>query len=59
MGGMALGSALIARWSRRIKQLLMTYVNVEVLIGAMGLLFHSAFVGVSAYSLDSIAADAQ
>lgn len=30
----------------------MTYVVVEVLIGVMGLLFHRAFVGIGAYSLD-------
>ena len=40
MGGMALGSALVARWSIRLRQLLLSYVIVEALIGAFGLLFH-------------------
>jgi len=44
MGGMALGSWLIARHSVRIRGLLRGYVLVEALIGLLGLLFHGLFV---------------
>lgn len=54
MGGMALGSALVARWSVRIRKLLLAYVAVEVLIGLFGLIFHRLFIVVSDYSLDTL-----
>src|SRR5476649_1558406 len=54
MGGMALGSALVARWSTRLRQLLLAYVIVETLIGAFGLVFHRVFVAASEYSLDTL-----
>jgi spermidine synthase len=44
MGGMALGSWLIAQYSARIRGLLRGYVIVEGLIGILGLLFHGLFV---------------
>src|ERR1700733_9213638 len=44
MGGMALGSWLIAQYSSRIRGLLRGYVIVEGLIGVLGLLFHGLFV---------------
>lgn len=43
MGGMALGSWVIARYSFRIRRLLLIYVLVEAVIGVLGLLFHSTF----------------
>ncbi len=54
MGGMALGSALVARWSSRLRQLLLAYVLVEALIGAFGLVFHRVFIAASEYSLDTV-----
>jgi predicted membrane-bound spermidine synthase len=54
MGGMALGSALVARWSSRLRQLLLAYVLVEALIGAFGLVFHRVFIAASDYSLDTL-----
>ena len=50
MGGMALGSWLIARSSFRIQRLLMAYVVVEAVIGALGLLFHPIFVAAYDFS---------
>lgn len=43
MGGMALGSWIIARASGRLHRLLFAYVLVEAVIGALGLAFHPAF----------------
>ena len=54
MGGMALGAALVARWSLRLRQLLLAYVVVEALIGVLGLSFHRVFIAVSEYSLDTL-----
>src|ERR1700679_1526656 len=50
MGGMALGSWLIARYSRRIRRLLLAYVVVEGVIGVFGLFFHQTFVAAYAFS---------
>src|ERR1700691_4460057 len=44
MGGMALGSWVTARYSLRIRRLLLTYVAVEGVIGVLGLFFHQTFV---------------
>ena len=51
MGGMALGSWLIARYSFRIRRLLLAYVVVEEVIGALGLLECGAAVVPLADSL--------
>jgi predicted membrane-bound spermidine synthase len=45
MGGMALGSWLVARQSFRVPRLLWGYVLAEALIGLFGLVFHPLFVG--------------
>jgi predicted membrane-bound spermidine synthase len=50
MGGMALGSWVIARSSFRIQRLLMAYVLVEAVIGAFGLLFHPTFIAAYGFS---------
>ena len=44
MGGMALGSWLVSRYSARLRQLLWGYLLVEALIGILGILFHRVFV---------------
>jgi spermidine synthase len=54
MGGMALGSWMIARYSSRIRQLLWAYVLVEGLIGIFGILFHQAFVAATNFSFVSV-----
>src|ERR1700691_1642000 len=43
LGAMALGSWVIARYSFRIRRLLLIYVLVEAGIRVPGLLFHSTF----------------
>lgn len=50
MGGMALGSWVIARYSFRIQRLLLAYVVVEAVIGVLGLAFHSTFLAAYDFS---------
>jgi len=54
MGGMALGSWGVARYSARIRHLLWGYVLVEGLIGMMGVFFHRAFVLATDFSFASV-----
>jgi spermidine synthase len=51
MGGMALGSWLVARYCARLRHLLWGYLLVEGLIGILGILFHRVFVSVTDLSL--------
>jgi len=61
MGGMALGAALCARVSTRVRNPLLAYAAIEAAIGVCALLFHEMFVGVTDWSyatlLPSIGAD--
>jgi spermidine synthase len=50
MGGMALGSWAIARYSFRIRRLLEAYVWVEGIIGVLGIFFHPVFVAAYNFS---------
>jgi spermidine synthase len=43
MGGLAIGSVVVARFSVRWKRVLLGYAIVEAVIGAIALLFHGAF----------------
>src|SRR3954469_18430520 len=54
LGGMAVGSFLIGRYSERIRNPLIWYAVVEVAVGCLGLLFHPTFRAVSAAAYDSI-----
>jgi spermidine synthase len=54
MGGMALGSWLVARYSTRLRHLLWSYVLVEGLIGLLGVIFHRTFVVASDFSFASV-----
>lgn len=54
MGGMALGSWAVARYSTRIRNLLVGYVVIEGLIGILGIAFHSTFVAASDFSFTSV-----
>jgi spermidine synthase len=54
MGGMALGSWAVARYSSRIRKLLWAYVLVEGLIGVLGLVFHQTFVAASNFSFAAV-----
>src|SRR5262245_25757832 len=52
MGGMALGSALTAKYSVRIRHLLLGYAIVEGIIGVLGLVFHSVSIATTAWTFD-------
>jgi spermidine synthase len=54
MGGMALGSWAVARYSARLRHLLWSYVLVEGLIGLLGVIFHRTFVFASDFSFASV-----
>jgi predicted membrane-bound spermidine synthase len=54
MGGMAIGSWLVARYSGRIRRLLWGYVLVEGIIGLLGLVFHRGFVAITDVSFASV-----
>ena len=54
MGGMALGSWLVAHYSLRIRRLLLAYALVEGVIGLLGLVFHSLFVAASDFSFVAV-----
>ena len=54
LGGMSLGAHLIGRWSHRMRSPLFWYAAVELMIGALGMLFHDAFVGVTNSAYDHI-----
>src|SRR5579859_1422386 len=54
MGGLAIGSDIVARRAQRITNLLLGYVLVEGAVGFFGLLFHRVFVGVSDLSFTRV-----
>jgi spermidine synthase len=54
MGGLAIGSALSARFSHRWKNLLLGYALVEGIIGLFALLFHQVFVGTTELAFDTL-----
>jgi spermidine synthase len=54
MGGMALGSWLVSRYSARLRQLLWGYLLVEALIGILGIVFHRVFVATSDLSFAKV-----
>jgi predicted membrane-bound spermidine synthase len=54
LGGMAVGSFIVGRYSERLRSPLIWYAVVEVAVGLLGLLFHPTFRAVSAAAYDSI-----
>ena len=54
MGGMALGSWMVAHYSSRMRHLLWGYVLVEGLIGLLGIFFHQTFVAATNFSFASV-----
>src|SRR2546423_3422350 len=54
LGGMAVGSFLVGRYSERLRSPLIWYAVVEGAVGVLGLLFHPTFRAVSATVYDSI-----
>jgi spermidine synthase len=54
MGGMFLGAWLVARRAEKIKNPLLMYVCIEMLIGFLALIFHSVFVNTLDFSYNTI-----
>ncbi|HET9636604.1 MAG TPA: fused MFS/spermidine synthase [Gemmatimonadaceae bacterium] len=54
LGGMAVGSYLVGRYTERLRNPLTWYAGVEIAIGVLGLLFHPVFRAVSGAAYDSI-----
>jgi predicted membrane-bound spermidine synthase len=54
MGGMAMGSAWIARVGTRWRNLLRGYAVVELVIGTLGLAFHWIFTHATAFGYDTL-----
>ncbi|HEY2402006.1 MAG TPA: hypothetical protein VGI23_16750, partial [Steroidobacteraceae bacterium] len=54
MGGLALGSWLLARYSMRLRNLLWGYVLVEALIGLLGIAFHRIFIATTHFSFATV-----
>lgn len=52
MGGMAVGAAWIGRVGQKWRNLVRAYAVIEVIIGVLGLLFHSVYGGVASFSYD-------
>jgi len=54
MGGMAIGSWLVSRFTHRIRNLLAGYAFAELGIGFLAIAFHRVFVGVTGWAYDSV-----
>lgn len=54
MGGLAIGSALSAKFSHRWKNLLLGYALVEGVIGVFALIFHPMFISTTELAFDTL-----
>src|SRR5437868_2487033 len=54
LGGMAVGSFVVGRYTERLGNPLIWYAVVEAAVGVLGLLFHPTFRAVSAAAYDSL-----
>ncbi len=54
MGGMALGSWLVSRYTNRIRNLLLGYAFAELGIGLLAIVFHQVFVSLSGWAFDTV-----
>jgi spermidine synthase len=52
LGGMALGSAVVADLSKRVRDPILWYARAEGLLALFGLLFHPVFLLVTSFSYD-------
>src|SRR5690349_4511691 len=53
LGGMAVGSLGVGRWSERIRSPLLWYAIVEAAIAVIAMVFHDFFVGITGVAYDS------
>jgi predicted membrane-bound spermidine synthase len=54
LGGMAIGSLVVQRFTERLKSPLAWYAGVEAVIGLLALCFHPTFVWLSGFAYDSL-----
>src|SRR4249920_2551015 len=54
LGGMSLGALLVGRRTERLKRPLFWYAVVELATGVIGLVFHDAFIAVTAIAYTKI-----
>jgi predicted membrane-bound spermidine synthase len=54
MGGMAIGSWLVSRYTQRIANLLMGYAFAELGIGILAILFHRVFQSTTGWAFDTV-----
>ena len=54
LGGMAIGSALVGRRSARLREPLLWFAGVELVLGALGLVFHHAFDAATGASYEHV-----
>ncbi len=54
MGGMAIGSWVLAKHSTRLRNLLIGYAIVEGVIGLLGLVFHATSIAVTSWAFETL-----
>ena len=54
MGGMAIGSWLVSRYTSRLRNLLLGYAAAEFGIGVLAIVFHGVFVAATSWAFDSV-----
>jgi predicted membrane-bound spermidine synthase len=54
MGGMALGSWLVSRYTDRVRHLLLGYALAELGIGLLAIVFHGVFKSLTSWAFDSV-----
>src|SRR3954453_8756820 len=54
MGGMAIGSWLVSRFTTRIANLLLGYAMAELGVGVLAIVFHGVFKATTGWALDTV-----
>lgn len=54
MGGMALGAWMAGNWAKRLRQPLMGYIVIEIILGLLGLGFDPMFRALQGWAFDSV-----
>jgi predicted membrane-bound spermidine synthase len=54
LGGMSAGAALVARRAERLREPLVWYAGVELVVGAVGFAFHGIFTAAGALAYDTL-----
>jgi spermidine synthase len=54
MGGMAIGSAFAAKFSRKLTNLILWYGLAECIIGLLGITFHQLFTSTQAFAFENV-----